>query len=105
MFSQLCFLFIDSDACGGGDGDGTPIFVTATIATSIDLTGENNVVLSSSHNYRWWQDTRGVRVSGDNGTTWYQYELTNNSGYPNNQNSLNPETDASSFFLAVKVSC
>ena len=85
------FLFINSDACGGGDGDGTPIFVTATIATPIDLTGENSVVLSFSHNYRWWQDTRGVRVSGDNGATWVQYEITNNSGYPNDQNSGNPE--------------
>jgi hypothetical protein len=85
------FLFIDSDATGGGDGDGTPIFVTATIATPIDLTGENSVVLSFSHNYRWWQDTRGVRVSGDNGASWVQYEITNNSGYPNDQNSGNPE--------------
>ena len=85
------FLFIDSDGTGGGDGDGTPIFVTATTATPIDLTGENSVVLSFSHNYRWWQDTRGVRVSGDNGASWVQYEITNNSGYPNDQNSGNPE--------------
>ena len=85
------FLFINSDACGGGDGDGTPILVTATIATPVDLTGENSVVLSFSHNYRWWQDTRGVRVSGDSGATWVQYEITNNSGYPNDQNSGNPE--------------
>ena len=85
------YLFIDSDACGGGDGDGTPIFVTATIANAIDLSSEPSVVLSFSHNYRWWQDTRGVRVSGDNGATWHQYELTNNSGYPNDQNSGNPE--------------
>ena len=85
------FLFIDSDALGGADGDGTPTFVTATIANSINLSGENNVVLSFSHNYRWWNDTRGVRVSGDNGTTWHQYELTNNSGYPNLISSGNPE--------------
>ena len=85
------FLFISSDSYGGGDGDGTPIYVTATIATPIDLTGENNVILSFSHNYRWWQDTRGIRISGDNGITWNQYELTNNSGYPNDQNSGNPE--------------
>ena len=84
-------MFIDSDGTGGGDGDGTPIFVTATTATPIDLTGENSVVLSFSHNYRWWQDTRGVRVSGDNGASWVQYEITNNSGYPNDQNSGNPE--------------
>ena len=85
------FLFINSDATGGGDGDGTPIFVTATIASPIDLTGEPSVVLSFSHNYRWWQDTRGVRVSPDNGSSWYQYEITNNAGYPNDQNSGNPE--------------
>ena len=85
------YLFINSDACGGADGDGTPIFVTATTSAPIDLTGESSVVLSFSHNYRWWQDTRGVRVSGDNGTSWVQYEITNNSGYPNDQNSGNPE--------------
>ena len=85
------FLFIDSDACGGGDGDGTPIYVSATIVTPIDLSAENNVILSFSHNYKWWKDTRGVRVSGDNGTTWHQYEITNNSGYSNGQSSGNPE--------------
>jgi hypothetical protein len=85
------FLFINSDAIGGGDADGTPIYVTARIANAIDLTNEPLVVLSFSHNYRWWQDTRGVRVSVDNGTSWYQYEVTNNSGYQNDQNSGNPE--------------
>ena len=96
------FLFIDSDATGGGDGDGTPIFVTATIANAIDMSSEQSIVLSFSHNYRWWQDTRGVRVSGDNGATWYQYEITNNSKntmrirelyelYQNQRNILNHE--------------
>ena len=32
-----------------------------------------------------------MRVSGDNGASWVQYEITNNSGYPNDQNSGNPE--------------
>ena len=101
------YLFIDSDGAGGGDLDGTPIFVTATIATPIDLTGEPNVVLSFSHNYRWWQDTRGVRVSGDNGATWTQFQLTcaqadvgNCVGcgatdtYPGDQNSGNPQIES-----------
>ena len=79
-------------------------FVTATIAAPIDLSAEPNCVISFSHNYRWWQDTRGVRVSGDNGTNWTQYQLTtgpNDPGncigcgptdnYPNNQNTDNPE--------------
>ncbi|MEK9620464.1 MAG: hypothetical protein VW078_10265, partial [Flavobacteriales bacterium] len=85
------YLFIDSDAIGGGDGDGTPIYVTATTATAIDLSNQPYVELSFSHNYRWWQDTRGVRVSGDNGASWVQYEITNNLGYPGGQNSGNPE--------------
>ena len=59
------------------------------------MSSEQSIVLSFSHNYRWWQDTRGVRVSGDNGATWYQYEFTNNSGFQtgfqNNQSSGNPE--------------
>ena len=30
-------------------------------------------------------------MSPDNGSSWYQYEITNNAGYPNDQNSGNPE--------------
>ena len=85
------FLFISSDATGGSDQDGTPIFVTATTAGPIDLSGESNVRLFFQHNYRWWQETRGVRVSGDNGNTWHQYEFTNSSGHVNQQSSGNPE--------------
>ncbi|MBM77663.1 MAG: hypothetical protein CL846_04215 [Crocinitomicaceae bacterium] len=85
------YLFINSDASGGGDGDGTQIITQATLTVPIDLSAEPNVVLTFSHNYRWWQDTRGVRVSGDNGANWTEYEITNNAGYPNDQNSGNPE--------------
>ena len=91
------FIFINSDACGGGDGDGTPIFVTATIAAPIDLSAEPSCVISFSHNYRWWHDSRGVRVSGDNGATWTDFPVTSDqggvipNGYPNNQNTDNPE--------------
>ena len=98
------YLFIDSDGCGGGDNDGNEIIVTATISTPIDLSNESNVVLSFSHNYRWWKDTRGVRVSGDNGLNWTQFQITvgendpgncmgcgPNDNYPNDQNSGNPE--------------
>ena len=85
------YLFIDSDASGGADGDGTQIITQATLTVPVDLSAEPNVVLTFSHNYRWWQDTRGVRVSGDNGANWTEYEITNNAGYPNDQNSGNPE--------------
>ena len=85
------YLFINSDASGGADGDGTQIITQATLTVPIDLSAEPNVVLTFSHNYRWWQDTRGVRVSGDNGANWTDYEITNNAGYPNDQNSGNPE--------------
>ena len=55
------YLFINSDATGGGDGDGTPVECTAT-SPMIDLSGWPFVQLTFSHNYRWWQDTRAVRV-------------------------------------------
>ncbi len=85
------YLFINSDAAGGADQDGTQIITQATLTVPVDLSAEPNVVLTFSHNYRWWQDTRGVRVSGDNGANWTEYEITNNAGYPNDQNSGNPE--------------
>ncbi len=85
------YLFINSDATGSGDNNGTPVIVSAITANAIDLSVYPNVLLSFEHNYRWWKDTRGVRVSGDNGANWTEFEITNFSGYPNNQNSGNPE--------------
>ena len=87
------FLFINSDAIGGSDLDGTPNEVFATTATPIDLTGYPAVALKFSHNYRWWQDTREVRVSGDNGATWTNFYMTDAAGYPGDQNSLNPQIE------------
>ncbi|MBT6808126.1 MAG: hypothetical protein HOA52_01390, partial [Flavobacteriales bacterium] len=66
------YLFINSDATGGLDGDGTPVECTATTPL-IDLTGWPYVQLTFSHNYRGWQDTRAVRVSADGGTSWTQF--------------------------------
>ena len=86
------YLFINSDATGGGDGDGTPVECTAT-TPMIDLTGWPYVQLTFSHNYRWWQDTRAVRVSGDGGNTWTQFDMTDANGYPNNQNTNNPQDE------------
>ena len=59
----------------------------------IDLTGWSYVQLTFSHNYRWWQDTRTFRVSGDGGNTWTQFDMTDANGYPNNQNSNNPQVE------------
>ena len=86
------YLFINSDGTGGGDGDGTPVECTAT-SPMIDLTGWPYVQLTFSHNYRWWQDTRSVRVSADGGNTWTQFDMTDANGYPNNQNSNNPQNE------------
>lgn len=84
------FALIDSDGQPGNvDGDGA-IIAEITNAIPIDLSLYPNVVLQYQHSYRWWQDTRGVRVSGDGGLTWTDYEVTNLSGYPNDQNSENP---------------
>lgn len=97
------FLWISSDADPGNtDGNGTPIVCQATSQT-IDLSAYPNVVLKFEHNYRWWQDERGVRVSGDGGTSWTDYPMTytgssgltfpNGSPYPGDQNSLNPNVE------------
>lgn len=84
------FALIDSDGQPNNlDGNGAIVAEIRT-ATPIDLSGEPFVTLQFEHSYRWWQDTRGVRVSGDNGTTWTDYEITNQDGYPNDQNSGNP---------------
>jgi hypothetical protein len=86
------FLFVSSDANNFTDNDGTQIITTATNVTPINLTGHPNVRLNFQHNFRWYQDTRGVRVSGDNGTSWTDFEISNVSTYSTpNQNSNNPE--------------
>jgi len=87
------YLMMSSDGIGGSDGDGTPNEAWATNATPIDLTGYPAVALKFQHNYRWWQDTRTVRVSGDNGTTWTDFYMTDAAGYPGDQNSLNPQIE------------
>ncbi len=88
------YALINSDgAPGNADGNGA-IVAQLTTANSIDLSANASVLLKFSHNYRWWKETRGVRVSGDNGTTWTEFELTNVDGYPNNQNSDNPSVES-----------
>lgn len=85
------YLFVNSDANNSADFDGFPIVTTAT-SQVIDLTGYPFVQLKYEHNFRWWHDTRGVRVSGDNGATWTDFEMSNESDYSlPNQNSGNPE--------------
>jgi hypothetical protein len=84
------FLWISSDAApNNSDNNGTPISVEAT-SQVIDLSGSPFVTLSFQHNYRWWQDERGVRVSGDNGQTWTDFPVTTDV-IPNEQNTGNPD--------------
>jgi hypothetical protein len=97
------FLFVNSDGNNSGDFEGTPIVTNATLVNAIDLTGSAFVKLSFQHNYRWWQDTRGVRVSNDNGATWTEFQLTcgvddtgncieceETDNYPGEQSAGNP---------------
>lgn len=87
------YALINSDgAPGNQDGNGD-IVAQLTTTDAIDLSGYTSALLRFSHNYRWWNDTRGVRVSNDNGATWTEFEITNLDGYPNNQNSGNPEIE------------
>lgn len=86
------FLFVSSDANNTADNDGFPIVTTATNATPIDLSSTPVVKLKYSHNFRWWHETRGVRVSGDNGATWTDFNMSDETTYSTpNQNSANPE--------------
>ena len=86
------FLFVNSDANNTVDNDGTPIIAEATNATPIDLTGFPAVQLTFQHSFRWWHDTRVVRISPDNGATWTEIdEISNNDDYSYaNQTSDNP---------------
>jgi len=84
------FMIINSDAAPGNiDQNGTPIIAEFTNTQPIDLTGYQNVQLTFQHSFRWWNDTRGVRVSGDNGLTWTDFEISNATTY----NTLNQDSD------------
>ena len=86
------FLFVNSDANNTVDDDGTPIIAEATNATPIDLTNYPDVQLTFQHSFRWWHDTRVVRISPDNGATWTEIdEISNNDDYSyTTQTSDNP---------------
>lgn len=86
------FFVIDSDGNNTADNDGSEIIATLTSPT-INLTGENFVRLQFQHNFRWWKETRKVRVSIDNGTTWTDVSLLSDNAeyYTTAQNSGNPE--------------
>ncbi len=77
------YMMISSDALGGSsDNDGTIISTEFTNSTPVDLTMYQNVQLTFQHNFRWWNDTRIVRISPDNGVTWVDLDvITDDAGY------------------------
>jgi len=76
------YMMISSDLNGGPDGNGTTISTEFTNATPVDLTMYPNVQLTFQHNFRWWNDTRVVRISPDNGVTWVDLDvITDDAGY------------------------
>lgn len=79
------YALIDSDALGETANQNCNI----TTATPIDMTGTTNISLVFEHSYRTYLDTRIVRVSGDGGSTWTDYVITDGSGA--NTNTANPE--------------
>lgn len=98
------FLFISSDLDGGStDFDGTTISAEATTKNPIDLTNYPNVQLTFQSAFRWWHDTRIVRVSPDNGVTWIEVDEISNDltySYPN-QTSNNPHFSTYDISAAV----
>ena len=86
------FLLVNSDINNTADADGTPIIAEVTTAQSIDLTNYPAVQLTFQHGFRWWHDTRTVRISIDNGATWVDLDEISNEttySYPD-QTSDNP---------------
>jgi hypothetical protein len=82
------FAFIDSDAAGQTATQNANL----RLATAIDLaslSSATNFSLVFENSYRIYQDTRLVRVSGDNGGTWTTYTITD--GTNSNTNTANPE--------------
>ncbi len=93
------YALINSDGSpNNADGDGA--IVAEITSPSIDLSANPNVVLRFNHNYRWWHEDRGVKVSNDGGLSWTDFPITSETGgvipngYPNSQNSLNPQSES-----------
>ncbi len=89
------FMMVNSDANNTTDNDGSVIHSEIT-SNTIDLSANTNVVLRFQQNFRWWKDTRTVSVSGDNGATWTDYLISDQTAYDigiyqGNQSSLNPD--------------
>jgi hypothetical protein len=89
------YLFVNSDAAtGNADNNGSRINAEATITVGTAMPAGINVLLRFQHNFRWWQDIRGVRVSGDGGVTFpidTLFSDATGSLLPSGQNSGNPE--------------
>ncbi len=86
------YLFISSDAVpGNADGNNTPVVATARVNNTLDLSATPNAILTFASNFRWWHEDRTVRVSGDNGASWTDFEISNTASSPaDGQNTLNP---------------
>lgn len=85
------YLMVNSDL-NGGSAANFEIISSITTATPIDCSNHPTVKLKYQHNFRWWNDSRILRVSGDNGLTWEEFEMSNASSYSTpSQSSGNPE--------------
>jgi len=80
------YAIIDSDVMGNSATQDASI----TLVTPIDLSGEPNVSIVFQQVTRRYAETTTLRVSGDNGGSWTDFEI--NAGMPANSNSPNPET-------------
>ena len=79
------FAYINSDSSGNAATQNASL----TLATAVDLSANPLVSLEFQQTYKTYQDTRTVRVSGDNGATWTDYTITDGTT-PTGQNSDNP---------------
>ena len=83
------FLFVDADAYGNSTSF-NDIVTEATMTNAINCSQFTNVKLKFSHNYFFYNDTRKIKVSNNNGITWTDFNITGPGSNPLSQNPIHP---------------
>jgi len=71
------FFIIDSDAAGASAAQNARV----EIATPIDLTANEHILLTFENAAQSFSDKRTIEVSGDNGATWTEYVVSSDTNH------------------------
>lgn len=83
------FLFVDADAYGNSTSY-NDIVTEAAITNAFNCLQYTNVRLKFSHTYFFYNDTRKIKVSNNNGITWTDFVITGPGLNPLSQNPIHP---------------